>query len=74
MRKSFSTTETTKFEIGMDMMNPFNIVRWGNPNTTLGVTINPVPGVFISVQFDDFDRINSTQGARQMQINLKLSF
>ena len=74
LRKSFSPTKTTKFEIGLDMTNPFNIVRWGNPNTTLGVTINPVPGLFIPIPFADFGRVNSTQGARQMQINLKLSF
>jgi hypothetical protein len=74
LRKSFSTTKTTKFEIGLDMTNPFNIVRWGNPNTTLGVTINPVPGLFIPIPFADFGRVNSTQGERQMQINLKFSF
>jgi hypothetical protein len=74
LRKSFSATETTKFEIGLDPTNPFNIVRWGNPNTTLGVTINPVPGVFIPIWFDDLGIINSTQGARQIQINMKFSF
>ena len=60
LRKTFSITERMKFELGADATNPFNIVRWGSPNTLLGTPA--------------FGTITSTQGARQVQINMKVTF
>ena len=58
--KSVDISERVKFNLSADLINPFNIVRWGNPSTLVGVP--------------DFGRITTTQGARQIQINVGLSF
>jgi hypothetical protein len=67
LRKTFSITERLKFELGADATNPFNIVRWGSPNTTVGIAGAP----FV---LPTFGQITSTQDARQMQINMRLAF
>ncbi|HWR14936.1 MAG TPA: TonB-dependent receptor [Terriglobales bacterium] len=66
LRKTFQLTERLKFELGADATNPFNIVRWGSPNTTFGVAGGSA--------LPTFGKITTTQGARQMQINMKLAF
>ncbi len=58
--KSVSIRERVKFTLGADLVNPFNIVRWGNPSTIVGLPT--------------FGQITTTQGARQIQINMGLSF
>jgi hypothetical protein len=58
--KTIDISERVKFTLGADFVNPFNIVRWGNPATLVGTP--------------DFGRITSTQGSRQVQINMKLDF
>ena len=55
-----STYDLVKFTLGADLVNPFNIVRWGNPSTLVGLPT--------------FGQITTTQGARQIQINMGLSF
>ena len=49
-----------KFQPYPDFVNPFNIVRWGNPSTMVGPPT--------------FGQITSTQGSRRVQINMELSF
>jgi hypothetical protein len=58
--KSVAITERAKFTLGVDFVNPFNIVRWGSPATTVGLPT--------------FGQITSTQGSRKAQINMKLDF
>lgn len=60
LRKTFAITERVKFALGADANNPFNIVRWGSPATLAGIPT--------------FGTITSTQGSRQMQINMHLTF
>ena len=67
LRKTFSLTERWKFEVGADAVNPFNIVRWGSPSTTFGIAGTPAV-------LPTFGQITSTQGSRQMQINMRLAF
>jgi hypothetical protein len=61
LRKAFKLTERLKVELGADAVNPFNIVRWGSPST---LVVDPT----------SFGKITSTQGARQMQINMSVAF
>jgi hypothetical protein len=58
--KSVAISEGVKFNLGADLVNPFNIVRWGNPSTLVGLPT--------------FGQITTTQGARQIQINMGLNF
>lgn len=58
--KATAVRERVKFTLGADLVNPFNIVRWGNPSTLVGLPT--------------FGQITTTQGARQIQINMGLSF
>jgi hypothetical protein len=58
--KSVSISEGVKLTLGADLVNPFNIVRWGNPSTIVGLPT--------------FGQITTTQGARQIQINMGLNF
>lgn len=58
--KSVDISERVKFNLSADLINPFNIVRWGNPSTLVGLPT--------------FGQITTTQGARQIQINVGLSF
>ena len=58
--KSIAVTERVNFTLGADFVNPFNIVRWGNPDT-----LSALP---------TFGQITTTQGSRQVQINMKLDF
>ncbi len=58
--KSIAVSERVNFTLGADFVNPFNIVRWGNPATLVGLPT--------------FGQITSTQSARQVQINVKLDF
>jgi hypothetical protein len=58
--KSIAITERAKFTLGADLINPFNIVRWGSPSTTVGLPT--------------FGQITTTQGSRKIQINVALDF
>jgi hypothetical protein len=58
--KNVSITERVKFRLGADFVNPFNIVRWGNPSTMVGIPT--------------FGQITTTQGSRKIQINMALNF
>ena len=58
--KTIAVTERVKFTLGADFVNPFNIVRWGSPDTLAGLPT--------------FGQITTTQGSRQVQINMKLDF
>jgi len=58
--KKVDLTERVRFSLGADFINPFNIVRWGNPSTLAGIPT--------------FGMITTTQGARKIQINMGLNF
>jgi hypothetical protein len=58
--KSIAITERVKTRLGADFVNPFNIVRWGNPSTMVGIPT--------------FGQITTTQGSRKIQINMALDF
>jgi hypothetical protein len=58
--KTIDITERSSFKLGADFINPFNIVRWGNPNNLAGIPT--------------FGMITSTQGSRSIQINMEVSF
>jgi hypothetical protein len=58
--KSMAITERVRFQLSADFINPFNIVRWGNPSTMVGVPT--------------FGQITTTQGSRKVQINMGLNF
>jgi hypothetical protein len=58
--KAFDLNERAKFRLGADFINPFNIVRWGNPSTMVGIPT--------------FGQITTTQGSRKIQINMALDF
>jgi hypothetical protein len=58
--KTIPIREQVDFRLGADFVNPFNIVRWGNPSTMVGPPT--------------FGQITATQGARKVQINMELNF
>jgi hypothetical protein len=58
--KIIAISEEVNFRLGADFVNPFNIVRWGNPSTMVGPPT--------------FGQITTTQGSRRVQINMELSF
>ena len=58
--KALAITERVNFRLGADFVNPFNIVRWGNPSTMVGIPT--------------FGQITTTQGSRKIQINMALDF
>jgi hypothetical protein len=58
--KVIAVTERVNFRLGADFINPFNIVRWGNPSTMVGIPT--------------FGQITTTQGSRKIQINMALDF
>jgi hypothetical protein len=58
--KAIAISEQVDFRLGADFVNPFNIVRWGNPSTMVGIPT--------------FGQITSTQGARKVQINMAFNF
>ena len=58
--KAIAISERFNFRLGADFVNPFNIVRWGNPSTMVGVPT--------------FGQITTTQGSRKIQINMALDF
>lgn len=58
--KQMSLGGTKRLLIGLDIVNPFNFVRWNDPNTNIA-----------SAQFG---MVTSTQPARTMQLNASLSF
>ena len=47
--------------VGVDVTNPFNFVRWNDPNTNIAAG-------------PQFGAVTSTQPARTMQVNLSYSF
>jgi hypothetical protein len=58
--KAIAISERINFRLGADFVNPFNIVRWGNPSTMVGPPT--------------FGQITTTQGSRKIQINVALDF
>lgn len=61
LSKTFRIKEDWRLELGLDAVNPFNFVRWGNPSTALTSST--------------FGMVTSIEGlARTLQINAKLSF
>jgi hypothetical protein len=58
--KTIDITERANFQLGADFINPFNIVRWGNPSNLAGIPT--------------FGMITSTQGSRSIQINMEVNF
>ena len=60
LQKNFSVTERVKTVLRADATNPFNVVRWSNPNT--------------SITSASFGVISGAQGARVMQLSLTVSF
>jgi hypothetical protein len=58
--KAVDISERIKFRLGADFVNPFNIVRWGNPSTMVGTPT--------------FGQITTTQGSRKIQIHMGLDF
>jgi hypothetical protein len=59
--KAIAIREDVKFRLGADFVNPFNIVRWGNPSTLVNDPMH-------------FGTIQTTQGARKIQIDIGLDF
>ena len=56
----FPIKERVKFDFSIDAANPFNFVRWGNPNTALTSAA--------------FGTVSSVSPGRTLQVNAKLSF
>jgi hypothetical protein len=59
-QKRINITERVITELRIDATNPYNIVRWSNPNTS-------ITGASLGV-------ISGAQGARVAQLNLTLKF
>jgi hypothetical protein len=53
--------DTRRIVVGVDITNPFNFVRWNDPNTN--ISAGP-----------QFGSVTSTQPARTTQINVSYSF
>ena len=60
LQKNVSVTERVKTVLRADATNPFNVVRWSNPNT--------------SITSATFGVISGSQGARVVQLSLTVSF
>jgi len=58
--RTFRVMEKMSFDFSVDAQNPFNFVRWNNPNTTLA---SPA-----------FGMVTSSQPGRTLQVNGKLQF
>jgi hypothetical protein len=72
--KSFPIHERFNFDLSGDFVNPFNIVRWANPSTTVGLSI-ATPNGPIPFTLPSFGVVTGTQGnPRQIQINMKVRF
>jgi hypothetical protein len=56
----FAIKERTKLDFSVDAFNPFNFVRWGNPNTSLTSSA--------------FGTVTSTANPRTLQVNAALRF
>ena len=55
------TIGTHRLDIGVDALNPFNFVRWNDPNTNISSGAQ-------------FGSVNGTQGARTLQFNVAYKF
>ena len=60
IQKNITVTERIKSVLRADATNPFNIVRWSNPNT--------------SITSASFGVISGSQAARVIQLSLTISF
>ncbi len=60
LQKSFNVTEHVKSQLRADATNPFNVVRWSNPNT--------------SITSASFGAISGSQTARVIQLSLTVTF
>jgi hypothetical protein len=60
LQKSIRITERVKSVLRADATNPFNVVRWSNPNT--------------SITSASFGAISGSQAARVMQLSLTVNF
>jgi hypothetical protein len=52
---------THRLDVGVDALNPFNFVRWNDPNTNISSGAQ-------------FGSVNGTQGARTLQFNVAYKF
>ncbi len=60
LQKNLNLTERIKAVFRADATNPFNVVRWSNPNT--------------SITSASFGVISGSQGARVIQLSLSVNF
>ena len=52
---------THRLDFGIDALNPFNFVRWNDPNTNISSGAQ-------------FGSVTGTQGARTVQLNISYAF
>jgi len=67
--RDFKVKERTTLEFSVDAMNPFNFVRWANPNTGL---VNAAFGKVTAVQTPGTGQ--AQPGGRTLQVNAALKF
>ena len=70
INKTTAISERVRLEIGMDVMNPFNFVRWGNPNTSI-TSANFGQVTYVQGQSSSSGALNA---ARTLQLNAVLKF
>jgi hypothetical protein len=58
--RTFKMTERWAFDFSVDAQNPFNFVRWNNPNTT---RLSPA-----------FGTVNGAAPGRTLQVNAAIKF
>jgi hypothetical protein len=58
--KNFAVKERYRFQIRADLFNSLNHTNYGNPDT--------------NIESANFGRINSTAGAREIQLNARFVF
>jgi len=60
LSKSFKIRERFSTKFGADFTNPFNLVRWGNPVTSLTAS--------------NFGKVTTSASGRRVQLNLEVKF
>jgi hypothetical protein len=61
LSKQVQLADTRRVGVGLDITNPFNFVRWNDPNTN--ISTGPA-----------FGSVTGTQPGRTMQVNVSYSF
>jgi hypothetical protein len=67
--RNFKIKERLTFEFSLDAMNPFNFVRWANPNTNL---ISAAFGTVTGTQTPGTGQ--AQPGGRTLQVNAAIKF